>query len=226
MEQLITILLIIHVAAGSISLLTGLSAIASKKGGKTHNLVGKIFFWNMAIVFVTALFISAYRFIPFLFFISVFSFYTILSAYRILKLKDLYNDGRPKYYDWIISGMALLFNGALVVYSIYLFSLYGYNNLATLSIIFGLGGLINVYGNTRPFYKKPVDRNFWLRYHIGNMMGGFIAATTAFSANTLMFMPVLIKWLWPAILGFPIIIYFTRKYAPKLPSLYADKTAI
>ena len=44
-----------HVAAGSVALLLGLSALLSTKGGKLHNRSGKYFLGFMSIVILTGL---------------------------------------------------------------------------------------------------------------------------------------------------------------------------
>lgn len=212
MESLIKSLLIVHISCGTLALFAAPVSIIATKGSNIHNLFGRIFFWCMTIVFVTAVIISIYKVIPFLLFIAFFSYYNIVAAYRILHLKGLHENQRPKPYDWGIAATGSLFNLCLIVYSIVLFLDYGLNDFAILSAVFGIGGMFNVYRNTRLFIVKPRDPRFWLRYHLGNMLGGFIAAVTAFSVNTISFLPTVGQWLWPAALGVPLIIFFVRKF--------------
>ena len=47
------------------------------------------------------------------------------------------------------------------------------------------------------------------------MMGGYIAATSAFSVVNFHFLPSLIQWMWPTAIGVPIIIYWTAMYKKK-----------
>ena len=49
------ILLPIHIAAGSVALLSAASALLTEKGKKFHVLIGKAYFWSMVIIFLTAI---------------------------------------------------------------------------------------------------------------------------------------------------------------------------
>lgn len=48
------------------------------------------------------------------------------------------------------------------------------------------------------------------------MLGGFIASVTAFSTQVMHFMPGVIQWIWPSLVGVPLIIYWIRTYRKKL----------
>jgi hypothetical protein len=49
------------------------------------------------------------------------------------------------------------------------------------------------------------------------LVGGFIASVTAFSAQTVGFLPTFIQWMWPTLVFVPVIIFWKRKYnMPKL----------
>ena len=48
-------LVIVHVFAGIMSLLTGIVAMVSRKGGKPHRRWGRVYMWAMSTIFVTAL---------------------------------------------------------------------------------------------------------------------------------------------------------------------------
>ena len=111
MEQ---ILIISHVVAGVISLITGLmAAFIGKKGGKLHRQVGKIFFWCMAWIFVSAiLIISFIRFSPFLMVIAVFSFYLAFSGVRVLKIRKTM---KAAPIDWAASIVTMGFGIGMVV---------------------------------------------------------------------------------------------------------------
>ena len=83
------ILLALHISAGAIAFICAPVALATVKGGRTHRLWGKIYFWAMATVAVTALTLSLALPIFFLAMVAVFSFYSAFAAYRILYLKDM-----------------------------------------------------------------------------------------------------------------------------------------
>jgi hypothetical protein len=71
------------------------------------------------------------------------------------------------------------------------------------------------------FVRKPKEKMFWWYTHLGNFIGSYIAAWTAFSVVTL---PRLLGnhvwlWLWPTAVGIPAIVlttaYYKRKFAPR-----------
>lgn len=78
------------------------------------------------------------------------------------------------------------------------------------------------YVQMMSFVRKPTERMFWWYTHLGNFIGSYIAAWTAFSVVTL---PRLLPhagfalWLWPTVVGTPAIAlttaYYKRKFAPK-----------
>ena len=71
---------------------------------------------------------------------------------------------------------------------------------------------------------------WWWYDHLGNFIGSYIAAWTAFSAVTLsqvIHIPHArwIIWLWPTAIGVPAIFltiaYYKRKFAPRRPEAIA-----
>ena len=71
------ILLLVHIAAGSIALLTAVVAIVTAKGGRYHVLVGRIYAIAMTVIFITALPLTILGSSVFLLLIAVFSFYLV-----------------------------------------------------------------------------------------------------------------------------------------------------
>lgn len=116
MNILIKILLFIHVLAGFTSLIAGPVAAATTKGGKSHRKWGMIYFWGMLVVFITAIIVSTYKFIPFLFMIAFFSFYQVFTGYRILFLKQLYKDQKAKWFDWLAAGITAATNLGFIIW--------------------------------------------------------------------------------------------------------------
>src|SRR6202789_4059551 len=94
------VLLILHISCGVVAFICAPVALATTKGGKVHRRFGKIYFWAMAGVAVTALILSFALPIFFLAMVAVFSFYSAFAAYRILYLKEMYKGARPKAVDW------------------------------------------------------------------------------------------------------------------------------
>ncbi len=215
MEQLTKQLLIIHIAAGFVSLVTGLISIISSKGGKIHKKSGKIYFYSMTLVFVTAIIIASYRFNRFLFLIAFLSYYSVFAGARKLKLKNLYKNQKPKWYDWtaaLINGFANLFFIGLGIY----FSIENgfFSGGALLSVGFGIGGLSISYVNLKPFMIKPNKSYHWYLSHIGNMLGGYIATSTAFLVTIngkFEIMDPFLGFALPSMIGVPLIVYWIKK---------------
>ena len=215
MNELIYQLLIIHIAAGFISLVTGLISILSFKGGKIHKKSGKIYFYSMTIVFVTAIIIASYRFNRFLFLIAFLSYYSVFAGVRKLRLKNLHKNQKPKWYDWIagiINGTANLFFIGLGIY--YSIENGFFSGGALLSVGFGIGGLLISYVNLKPFIIRPNKSYHWYLSHIGNMFGGYIATSTAFLSTLISKYEIMNPFLGfalPSIIGVPLLIYWMNK---------------
>lgn len=219
MEQLTNQLLIIHIAAGFISLVTGLISILSLKGGKIHKKSGKIYFYSMTIVFVTAIIIASYRFNRFLFLIAFLSYYSVFAGVRKLRLKNLHKNQKPKWYDWtagIFNGIANLFFIGLGIY--YSIENGFFSGGALLSVGFGIGGLLISYVNLKPFIIKPNKSYHWYLSHIGNMLGGYIATSTAFLVTINGKFEIInpsLGFALPSIIGVPLIVYWIKKTEKK-----------
>lgn len=213
MEILIKFLIFSHVAAGAISLISAPVSMAVVKGSKAHPVSGKIFFWSMVYIFVSAVILGTYHWKPFLLMVSVLSFYLVYSGYRTLYQKQIHLGKGVQWYDWAIAGVCALFMLSFLIWSVDLM-VNGTN--AILIIFFSVGGLYSILTEVKRYIKKPEGKHGWLFNHIGRMVGGFIAAVTAFSTNVLTFLPGLSQWLWPTLIGTPLIIYWIRTYRKKL----------
>ncbi|MBN4065832.1 DUF2306 domain-containing protein [Candidatus Amoebophilus asiaticus] len=220
MEKVLQIILGIHIAAGTISLIVAPIAMMVKKGGKQHRLWGKVYFAGMTIVVITAIIISLYKTIPFLLMIAVFGYYFIVSGYRALFLKKLHAGQRATIIDWSISLFASLFNMGLIIWGIVhligeKISSFSSVSFSVISIVLGVLGMTFVIGNIKGFFKLPKDKNQWFFNHMVGMLAGYLVTLGAFSAVNFYFLPTIIRWLWPVILGVPAIIIWTKYYERK-----------
>jgi uncharacterized membrane protein len=212
MQSFIKISLVIHVIAGCIALLSGLTAIVFRKKVKVHKPFGKVYLFSMWVIFITALYLSVFKNNFFLLFIGIFTFHSCITAYRSLKLRQLHADQKPLVKDWLIEGFNILACGGLVLTGIFLFAK---NNIqfAVICISFGSLGLRLSYTNIQRFRGKYTDKLYWLLAHIGGMTGSYIGAITAFTVNNnrWMGMPQVVAWLAPTVLLVPFIYYeFSR----------------
>lgn len=209
----------VHITAGTSSFLLAPVVLATAKGGKAHRLWGMVYLWSMGVVAATALPMALYRPVLFLALVAVFSFYAAFSGYRVTKLKDLARGGNATLLDWAAALITFTSSATLTLFGA--FKPHAVQNMGIVSIVFGLIGMRLASTEIRKFVKKPVDKMFWWYTHLGNMIGRYIAAWTAFSAVTLSdyLGPSWIVWLWPTALGVPAIIlttgYYKRKFAPR-----------
>lgn len=215
MEILIRSLTYSHIAAGVVSLVAAPVAMAVAKGKDAHRIFGKVFFWCMSWIFVSATILSVYKSNLFLLLVGVFSYYSVVSGYRALYHKRLLLGEKVKPIDWLAAAVAAGFNVYFVFNGIRLVAA-GNTTLGALSLLFGGIGLLTVAGNLRSFLSPSSDRHAWLYRHISGFLAGFIASLTAFSTQVLTFLPDFLTWAWPTIVGSPLIAFWIRSYRSKL----------
>lgn len=215
-------MLIIHVISGFLALACGAVAIATKKGKGIHITAGRIYFWSMILVAVTAFYLSIVNVIPFLFLIAVLSFYLTWSGYKAIHWK---NKSLPKsifWFDAVVSHLVALFGFVMIILS--LLSWFDIHINAVISslrivlLVFGIGTTIFATEDLILFYRNNSSSKFlWMYTHIGRMLGAYIATLTAFLVVNGEFFPSpLIAWLGPTVIGTPLIFYWIKKYRQKM----------
>lgn len=209
----------VHITAGFSSFLLAPVALATAKGGKAHKLWGMVYLWAMGVVAATALPMALYRPVLFLALVAVFSFYAAFSGYRVTKLKALAKGGGAEPIDWIAGGVTFCSSAALAGFGAFKPTVV--QHMGIVAIVFGFLGMRLAAVQMMSFVRKPKEKMFWWYSHLGNMIGSYIAAWTAFSVVTLpiYFGNSFLFWLWPTAVGVPAIvlttIYYKRKFAPK-----------
>ncbi len=213
-------LLVVHVAAGFTSFVLAPVALATAKGGKQHKRWGMVYLWAMGFVAATALPMALYRPVLFLALVAVFSFYAAFSGYRVLKLKDLARGGSAKPIDWFAALFTFSSSACLAVFGI--FRPAWVQHFGVIAVVFGVIGMRLAVTEMYKFVRKPTEKMFWWYTHLGNFIGSYIAAWTAFSAVTVgpyFHTANIFVWLWPTAIGVPAIAlttgYYKRKFSPK-----------
>ena len=212
MEKIFKVAIIIHVIAGIGALIFGALAIILKKNTPKHKPVGRWYFYCMTTIFVTGVFLSVCKGLLFLFFIAIFTYYSTIIAYRALRLKNLHNGQKPAKIDWIVEAIAGVTFVGLIVFAINYF-IQNKDINALIPFAFGTMGLWGVFKNTKRLMSKPKETMYWLKMHIGNMLGSYIGAITAFVVNQSEHIPLppIILWLGPAAILVPIIVMELKK---------------
>ncbi len=207
MDTLHLILLVLHVCAGSVTLMASTVAIGTKlmnRWHRAHLMSGRLFFNGMAGIFVTALLMSLIRTnIPMLF-VSVFSFYFAWMGRRYA----INRSGIPGIPDRVIVPVMLLVFIGMVAYGIraaFVLKL----SFGAVIIVFGVIGTINAVADLMYLHRGKsggVDR---IVHHVGRMLGGTIAAITALLVVNVRMEPAVIIWLAPTFVLTPLIVFWS-----------------
>lgn len=202
-EKIIQVIIFIHAAFGGLALLSGLVAILSKKGSLVHKKSGLIFFYSMLISAIIAMVVAVLpnHESPFLFAIGIFSTYFILTGFRALQFKK----GIPKLVDKIIS-ITMLCTAILMI----LLPLILTKSINIVLTAFGILSFILSFRDLKLYQNHEKLKANWLKIHLGKMMGGYIAATTAFVVVNNYFSSIY-NWFIPAIIGIPYIFFWFNK---------------
>ena len=213
----------VHITAGASSFLLAPVALATAKGGKQHRRWGMVYLWSMGVVAATALPMALYRPVLFLALVAVFSFYLAFAGFRVTRLKELARGGSAMPVDWIAAVITFVASACLAGFGA--FRPAWVQGFGIVSIVFGFIGMRASVAEMWKFVRKPTEKMFWWYTHLGNMIGSYIAAWTAFSAVTLSqyFGNAWYVWLWPTIVGVPAIVlttaYYKRKFAPRVKAV-------
>ena len=214
--MILKIILGIHVAAGFTALVVAPLAMMANKGGNWHRRWGKAFFYCMAIVALTAIISGVARPNWLMAMVAVFSFQLVASGYRALYLKKLHEGQRPGLWDKIIMGAATLVNGGLFMWGLIHVMLGHKQGGPIIFLVFGAIGLLFVWRDYQRFYRTSADKREWLYAHMTGFLGGYIATVSAFSAvNLEMIKPIWLQWLWPTVIGSPLIAVWVGYYRKK-----------
>ncbi len=200
-------ILVLHIVAGTLALLGGIFILIRKKGDVWHRRSGRLFYYAMVIVCISAVLMAFKKSNVFLLLIGIFSFYQNYAGRRAIVNRSL----QPSVGDWLVWGLALV-NGVVMVVS--------FNFLL---LVFGLISLSASFNHGRLLFRKQrggtLPANAWLGLHIGMMMGAFIATTTAFIVanlpdSAINWAPSWVFWLSPTFIMVPLIVVWTNRYAP------------
>jgi uncharacterized membrane protein len=210
--------IIIHVSAGSVSLLIGLFILLMKKGGKVHRIAGRIFLWLLAVVILTGLFgVFVFRLNSFLLVITTLSGYMGFSGFRAVRNRS----NVPKVLDIVVALLAL----ASVLFFVWYFRSIGM--IWSPVIIYSSVGyliLAVVYDLGRYFICESSYQRLWLQEHILKLVSAFSGLLSAFTGTVLpQFQPY--SQFLPSVLGSFIAIGFMYNYWSKSKIKESDQLA-
>jgi hypothetical protein len=210
MAGIFNAVLIIHILFGSVALFVAPAAMATSKGGLWHRRWGKLFFWAITGVAITAIVMSLIQSGLFFLLVALFSFYLAFTGYRVLYRKTAQQ--RASQGDWIAVSAMLAGSVALLAYGAYLMLTSSFGMVA---LVFGALGLLFAIRDIYEFRHHPVDKQAWWYSHMTRMLAAYIATVTAFSVVNFRFLPPLTRWLWATVVGTAGIVIWTRYYRKK-----------
>ena len=212
----IAALRLMHILAGMTALVVAPVAMVTAKGGPAHRRWGKVYFWMMAVVAVTAVPLGFWRPNYFLMLVAVFSFYFAFRGYRVLLRKHPERGDGARALDWSAAIATFVASTALIAFGI-LRPTALWVTVAPVAIVFGIGGVGAAGFDMVRFVRPPPERMAWWFSHMAGMLGSYIATVSAFSVVNFDFLPTVARWLWPSVVGTPLIvlwiIYYKLKFA-------------
>lgn len=211
-------LLALHVAGGSVALLTMVVPMVTRKGGRAHRRAGWAFVAGMTVVSLTALVLAGHHALfdttpgqrlagAFLFYIAILTGAGVSAGVRVLRFK-----GRtaPHRHAWDLGVAGLLTASSVAL------AAFGLAKEHALFIAFSTIGLLTGGGQLVYWLRRPAHRMHWWFEHMGAMLGSCVAATTAFLVVNAERWGLgtfsLAAWLAPTIIGAPGIAVWTAYY--------------
>ena len=199
------ILLSTHILAGTIALFCAGLALLSEKGKKIHVTSGRIYFWSMAGIFLTAIPMSIISSNTFLFLIAIFSFYLAFAGMRFAKNRK----GIATTIDWIAVSLMIL--SGLGMWALAITYFINNNSQYITLFVFGFIALALGYLDYKSHKNKTATGKERIAKHLTNMMGGTIAVVTAVLVVNINIEPIWVWWVLPTAVISPIIVYWSKK---------------
>lgn len=197
--ELFKIVLSIHILSGSIGLLLGSFVLLKQKGNKIHKQLGRIFAIAMIVTGLSAFVISYLHPNLFLFIVGVFTVYLTATGYRMIALKKIHLGQEPQFIDYILTISMLIASIGFLYIGIR--NVVNGNNFGIVLCLFGSISFKLCLVDSRNYKGKNTDKLAWLKNHIGRMTGSYMAAFTAFLVVNNRYLPDLVAWILPTVIG-------------------------
>ena len=202
-----TVLLTIHIASGSVALLTAAIALISQKGGTKHIMAGRVYAAAMTLVFLTSIPLALLGSSIFLLLIAVFSFYLVFAGWRFARNYE----GKPHPADWAaivamgLTGLGMWGYAAVLASG-------GSSQWITMTL-FGFIALALSLADVRFYRAASVRGTRRIARHLTNMLAGTIATVTAVLVVNVDTNPVWLGWILPTLLMTPLIVWWNFRIA-------------
>jgi uncharacterized membrane protein len=193
------IILTIHIISGFTGLLLGTLLLIRKKGDVIHKKLGKVFTLAMVSTGLCAFYLSYVHPNLFLFIVGVFTIYLSISGYRMIHLKKAHLGQKPQIGDAFLTILMLI--SSIIFFYIGFKYMLAKQIFGIVYILFGSISLRLCSVEYKAYTGKVTDKLYGLKNHIGRMTGAYIAAFTAFLVINNTFLPAVLAWSLPGIIG-------------------------
>ena len=205
--MLATVLLVIHISAGSVSLLAAAIALVTAKGRTNHVRSGRVYAIGMTVVFLTAVPLALLGANISLLLIAFFSFYLVFAGWRFARNRR----GQAQPVDWAATAIMVVTGVGMGVYAGVLVGS-GDSQWVTMTlfafIAIALGLADGLYHRLR---RATGGRR--IARHLTNMLAGTIATVTAVLVVNVDTNPPWIAWILPTVVITPLIVWWNIRVA-------------
>jgi hypothetical protein len=210
----VTFLILVHAALGGIALLAGAISLIATKGRRWHRTSGSVFYYALlaSVILSLGVALTPSHYNPFLFQVGLFSIYFLVQGKRGL----LYGRVDHRFhYDRLLHVLMCAVGIAMVGWAFTL-----PQGIHQVSLAFGLFAIGISVSSLRALRTEQRVRQQWLLWHIRGMVGGYIAATTAFLVVN-QWLPGISNWFVPGIVGGAIIAWHAHRVRSRAASAIA-----
>ena len=223
-----------HASLGTLALVTFWTAGMSKKGSPRHRGAGKIYLLAMAGLLALALPMSLYIIAhghvvigSFLSYLLVITCTSVWLSWRAIRDKRDWARFTGRVYH------ALKWLNLVSGVSIALVGLFFAQSMQLVIVAFSAIGIAGVLRQRPVSRQPPPDTRWWMRQHLGAMLGNGVATHIAFlSIGLPRLLPALsgplftnLAWLGPLAASFIAGAWLTRKYLPARAMAQAPQTS-
>ena len=202
-----TILLALHIGAGSVALLTAGIAAFIPKGEKWHILSGRVYAVAMTLVFLTAAPLALLGANIFLLLIAFFSFYLVFAGWRFARNRR----GHPHAVDWAAAAIMLTTGLGMGVYGGMLAGA-GDSQWVTMTVFAAIAVALGLADGLYHRQRRATGGQRISR-HLTNMLAGTIATITAVLVVNVETNPPWIAWIAPTVVITPFIAWWNVRVA-------------
>jgi len=101
-----------------------------------------------------------------------------------------------------------------------------WQRLGVVAIVFGVIGAIVAGRHAWHFVRPSADVRAWWFDHMIGMLASYIATVTAFSVVNFTFLPPVARWLWPTLVGTPLVAIWVSYHRGRFKRHATAATAI